>query len=178
VIQTDDEKQLAILLDQTKQGDQSSAIELLKFCFHHLSLGDKLEPAAFAVDSTLEGAPDFRRYQIACLYMNIGIDWRAYALLAELSWEDKFPSAQWQLGRLILYGRLDWVAELNREMGYDLLCTAHKNGHLCAIHTFHWARYRDASVLFRPLHFIMAVLHGFRIVFLKRVLKKRGRDIL
>ena len=101
--------------------------------------------------------------------MNIGVDWRAYALLTELSWEDRFPPAQWQLGRLIVYGRLDWVAELNREMGYDLLRTAHENGHLRAIHTFHWARYRDASVFSRPHHFIMAVLHGFRIVFLKKI---------
>lgn len=147
---------LKTALSKAETGTEDDAVALLRLCYDHLDDIAGVTEAALFLKQRLAHTPDYRRYQLAGLYVNMDMVDEAFSALVDLAWKDGFAPAQWRLGRMILDKEFDEY-EVSTEHGMDLLKTATRAGHLRAaaewhghmarvsafpLSLYHWFRYR------------------------------------
>ncbi|MEP1695966.1 MAG: hypothetical protein ABJJ69_05475 [Paracoccaceae bacterium] len=164
------------LYSRAQTGGNQEAVELLKFAYTDRTLSkQEMVLAAELIQTKLEDAPDYRRYQIGRLFRLGGNVKKAVQIFDYLSYEKGFAPAQWMFGRMIVYGE---VPIFEKEDGINLLRTAQKNGHIRAPVTRLIAEFSDSSRLLKIAKALCLVPYVLRFRFYKDILKVRDFRIL
>lgn len=165
------------LIAAASRGNVEAAHKLLTHAYKNYDDKPSILVWSKAVAGSLEHLGPRAKYATAGLLINADERSLSYEILRDLAWDDGYPPAQWQLGRMIANEEII-LDDADRETGFDLLRTAQENGHLRARQSILMARAGDMVFPISIIYRIVAYCLGFRTAILKVVFKKQDETVI
>lgn len=162
------------MIRDCNSGKKDAAAKLFDFAYANFNDQVLSLKAAQTLDRCLPEAAVKTWYLIARLYINGEEGTRSLEIMNELA-AQYYPPAQWRLGRMHVYGHIE---PSDYQFGMNMLILAKHNGHIKAAQTIAFAKASKANAIPAFFYRAIAVMHGLRSWFRKRVLRRWDERVL